>query len=128
MPAVQLVILLSVGAFQAVVPAVSKEPSAVYADTAQGATDFVTWLRPQLPPARFAQPPLDVCVVGAVPFGSERAPYLPKPLWESKPPWRNLEPYAARFHYVQPVAGSKDPAPRTLQQAQQICAAATKTK
>ena len=128
MPALQLVILLSVGSFQAMVPAQSPQASAVFPDTARGATAFVDWLRPQLPPPRFAQPPLDVCVVGAVPFSSERAPYLPKPLWESKPPWRNLEPYAARFHYVQPVAGGKAAAPRTLQQAQQICAAAAKTK
>ncbi len=123
MPAVQLVILLSVGSFQAVAPAVSKQPSAVYADSAQGTTDFVTWFRSQVPPAKFAQPPLDVCVVGAVPFTAERAPYLPKPLWESKPPWRHLEPYAARFHYVEPAAGRKAAKPRTLLQAQQLCAA-----
>jgi len=131
--ALQLVILLSAGSFQASLPAVSKQPSAVYADTAQGVRDFITWLRPTLPTPKFAQPPLHICVVGAVPFTDETAPVLPKPLWESRPPWRSLEPYAATFHYVEADATSskgakgRTPPPRSMKQALQICAAAAKS-
>ncbi len=125
--AIQLVILLSAGSFQAVVPAVSSQPSAAYPDTPQGARDFITWLRPTLPTPKFAQPPLHVCVVGAVPFSPDKAPVLPKPLWESKQPWRSLEPYAATFHYAEPDAKGRAPKARTLKQAQKICAAAAKT-
>ncbi len=125
--ALQLVILLSAGSFQATVPGVSTQPSAVYPDTPQGAREFITWLRPTLPTPKFAQPPLHVCVVGAVPFSPDKAPVLPKPLWESKQPWRSLEPYAATFHYVEPDAKGRVPKARTLKQAQKICAAAAKT-
>ena len=120
--ALQLVILLSAGTFQGAVPALSKQPSAVFPDTAQGNADFVAWLRPTLPPPRFAQPPLQVCVVGAVPFTPEKAPFLSKPLWESRPPWKSLEPYAATFHYVEPLPSGKAPKPRTLRDALKICA------
>jgi hypothetical protein len=126
-PAVELVILLAVGSFQAAAPGTLREPSAVYPDTAEGARDFVVWLRGALPPPRFAQPPMQVCVVGAVPFSPEAAPLLPKPLWESRHPWRALEPYAATFHYVEPPApGGKPgavPKPRTLRDAVKLCAA-----
>lgn len=123
-PAVELVILLAVGSFQASAPGTLREPSAVYPDTAEGARDFVVWLRGALPPPRFAQPPMQVCVVGAVPFTPEAAPVLPKPLWESRTPWRALEPYAATFHYVEPpAAGAKPPKPRTLRDAVKLCAA-----
>jgi hypothetical protein len=132
--ATQLVILLSVGSFQASLPGVSPQPSAAYPDTPQGAREFITWLRPTLPTPKFAAPPMHVCVVGAVPFVPEKAPVLPKPLWESKQPWRSLEPYAATFHYVEADAkeDAKDPkgrAPkaRTMKQAQQICAVAAKS-
>lgn len=125
--AIQLVILLSAGSFQATVPAVSTQASAVYPDTVQGARDFITWLRPTLPAPKFAQPPLHVCVVGAVPFAADRVPLLPKPLWESKQPWRSLEPYAATFHYVELDAKGRAPKARTMKQALTICAAAAKT-
>ena len=126
--ALQLVILLSAGSFQASVPEVSPQPSAVYPDTPQGARDFITWLRPTLPTPKFAAPPMHVCVVGAVPFTDENAPLLPKPLWESRQPWRSLEPYAATFHYVEAKdLKSRAPKPRSMKQALQICAAAAKT-
>lgn len=128
--ATQLVILLSVGSFQAVVPEMSREPSAKFPDTAQGARDFITWLRPRLPTPKFAQPPMHVCVVGAVPFSDATAPTLPKPLWESRQPWRSLEPYGATFHYAEadPKAPKGTvPKPRSWKQALQICAAAAKT-
>lgn len=129
--ALQLVILLSVGSFQATVPGVSTQPSATYPDTPQGARDFITWLRPTLPAPKFAQPPMHVCVVGAVPFSPDQAPVLPKPLWESRQPWRSLEPYAATFHYVE-AKDTKDlkgrvPKARSMKQAQKICAAAAKS-
>jgi hypothetical protein len=124
--ATQLIILLSVGSFQASVPGVTAQPSAVYPDTPQGARDFITWLRPTLPTPKFAQPPLHVCVVGAVPFAPDKAPVLSKPLWESKQPWRSLEPYAATFHYAQPDAKGRAAKPRTMKQAVTICAAAAK--
>lgn len=128
--ALQLVILLSVGSFQASVPTVSKQASAAYPDTPQGAREFITWLRPTLPTPKFAAPPMHVCVVGAVPFAADKAPVLPKPLWESKQPWRSLEPYAATFHYVD--ADAKDakgraPKARSMKQALDICAAAAKS-
>lgn len=125
--ATQLVILLSVGSFQAVVPQVSRQPSATYPDTPQGARDFITWLRPTLPTPKFAAPPMHVCVVGAVPFTDQTAPVLPKPLWESRQPWRSLEPYAATFHYPEVDAKGRSPKPRTWKQALQICAEAAKT-
>lgn len=125
--ATQLVILLSVGSFQAVVPEVSPKPSATFPDTAQGAREFITWLRPTLPTPKFAQPPMHICVVGAVPFTPEQAPVLSKPLWESRQPWRSLEPYAATFHYAEPDAKGRVPKPRSWKQALQICAAAAKT-
>ena len=128
--ATQLVILLSVGSFQASLPGVSPQPSATYPDTPQGAREFITWLRPTLPTPKFAAPPMHVCVVGAVPFAADKAPVLPKPLWESKQPWRSLEPYAATFHYVD--ADAKDakgraPKARSMKQALDICAAAAKS-
>jgi hypothetical protein len=125
--ALQLVILLSAGSFQAVVPGVSAQASAVYRDTPQGAREFITWLRPTLPAPKFAQPPMHVCVVGAVPFAADAAPVLPKPLWESKQPWRSLEPYAATFHYAELDAKGRAPKPRNLKQALKICAAAAKS-
>ena len=117
----QLVLLLSVGSFQAFVPGVTKAPSPVFADSEQGLAAFTTWATRTLPEAGFNQPPLKICVVGAVPFGG-KTPYVAKPIWESHPPVRTLEPYSATFHYVDVKAGDKPPKPRSLQDAIALCA------
>ena len=126
MPVTQLVILLSLGTFQAAVPGVGHTPSPVFEDSALGVKSFMAWLKPLLPPPTFNQLPLQVCVVGAVPFTPEKAPYLPKPLYESQQPLHQLEPYSATFHYVSPTAQSKDTTSRTLSQALHICSVGKK--
>ncbi len=117
----QLVLLLSVGSFQAFVPGITKAPSPVFADSEQGLTAFTTWAQRTLPEAGFNQPPLKICVVGASPFGG-KPPYVARPIWESRPPVRALEPFAATFHYVEPKPGDKPPKPRTLRDAITLCA------
>ena len=111
MPAFELIILLSIGSFQVNVPAVSKQAAPTFEDSAKGVVEFVQWFKSTIPEPKFGQPPLQVCVVGALPFTLEKAPYLPKPLWESRQPLHSLEPYSATFHYVEPPkAGAKAPA------------------
>ena len=126
MAAFQLIILLSIGSFQAQLPAVSKLPSPSFDDSAAGAVEFVKWAKATIPAPKFGQPPLQICVVGALPFTPDQAPYLPKPLWESRQPLRSLEPYAATFHYVEPAPGAKPPRPRAMRDALKICAATAK--
>ncbi len=122
----EIVILLSVGSFQAAAPGVAKEPSPVFEDSAAGLRSFTAWAKATLGEPKFAQPPSRLCVVGAVPF-SGAGPYIPRPIWESQRPVRELEPYAATFHYVEPPAASAPPAkPRTMKQALAICAKAAK--
>ena len=118
----QIVLLLSLGSFQAFIPGVTKEPSAVFEDSAQGLKAFTAWSQSAVPVPKFNQPPLSICVVASVPFTKEHAPYVPKPLWESQPPVHALEPYAATFHYVELAPGSKPPKTRTLKQAIELCA------
>lgn len=124
MPATLLVILLSIGSYQASIPGVTQKPSPRFEDTAQGLQDFARWARATVPEPKFNQPPLRICVVGASPFSAEKPPYLPKPLWESKPPLHALEPYAATFHYVEPQPGAAPPKPRTMAQAVKLCSEA----
>lgn len=128
MPAHQLVILLSVGSFQATLPTVGPQPSPTFPDTAEGSNAFVReWLKPTLPSPKFAEPPLKVCVVGVQPFPADKPPYLPQPLSTSKAPFRSFEPYSASFHYVEPPASGKPaPKPRTMRDAIALCAAAAK--
>jgi len=121
MATTQIVLLLSLGSFQAFVPGVTKEPSPVFEDSAQGLKAFTAWSQSVVPAPRFNQPPLSICVVASLPFTQEHAPYLPKPLWESRPPVHVLEPYAATFHYVDVAAGAKPPKARTLKQAVKLC-------
>ncbi len=116
-----MVLLVSLGSFQATLPAVSKQPSPVFPDTAPGATEFVRWAKATIPEPKFNEPPLQICVVGAVPFAGTAGPQIVEPLWKSRPPLRALEPYAATFHYVEPVAGQPAPKPRTLADAVKIC-------
>jgi hypothetical protein len=118
MPAIHLVILLSIGTFQASIPSVSKQATPSFADSDQGAETFTTWAKAAIPSPKFGQPPLQICVVGAV----------PKPLWESAPPFHSLEPYSATFHYVEQAKGMKATAPRTMREALRICASTTKKK
>lgn len=96
----QIVILLSAGSFQAVLPAVSPKVSPVYPDDARGVQAFMDWLVPQYPKGRWNPPPTQICVVGVEPFAKDRTLYLPQPLHASKPPFRVLEPYRATFHYI----------------------------
>jgi hypothetical protein len=129
MAATHLIVLLSVGSFQALLPGIGPQPSPVFEDNAQGARAFTTWAKQTMPVPGFNQPPLRICVVGAVAFKPEAAPYLPKPLYESTFPLRALEPYSATFHYVEddkPDKAGKPPKPRTMKQAQKICAEAAK--
>lgn len=120
----QIVLLLSLGSFQAIVPGTTGGPSPAFEDSAQGVKAFTAWAQSSLPAPKFNQPPLSICVVGAVPFTPENPPYLPKPLWESQWPLHGLEPYAATFHYVTIKPGSKMPKARTLKQAIRLCAGA----
>jgi hypothetical protein len=120
MAAIQLVLLLSIGSFQAFIPGVTKEASPVFEDSEQGLKTFTAWATSTIGEPRFIQPPTHSCVVGAVPF-ADKGPYISKPIWESKPPVRALEPYSATFHYVEPAAGAPAPKPRTMQQAIELC-------
>ncbi len=133
--AFHLVILLSVGQFQATLPDITPQASPKFPDNAQGARDFTSWAKATMPTPKFIQPPLRICVVGAVAFKPDQVPLLPQSLWESKFPLRALEPYSATFHYVEPPkdgaasgAAKAPPAakPRTMKQAQAICAEAAK--
>ncbi|MCE2657997.1 MAG: hypothetical protein LW854_07065 [Rubrivivax sp.] len=129
--AAEIVILLSVGSFQALLPQAPKATgtSPSFPDTAAGVTQFVQWVRPILGEPKFNQPPTRVCVVGAVPFSEGTVLYLPEPLWLSRQPLRQLEPYSASFHYVElPAPGAKAPAPRTLRDAGHLCAQEWKKK
>lgn len=134
--AAQLVILLSLGQFQAQIPGVTAEPSPVFEDGPKGARELTTWAKEKLPIPKFNQPPLRVCVVGAVPFTPEKAPFLPKPLWESQQPLRALEPYTASFLYVEAPAPAASgaraakpatPKARTMKDALALCAEDAKT-
>lgn len=125
--AAEIVILLSVGSFQLQLPQIPKAVSPAFSDSMQGASDAVGWLKQNLPEPRFNQPPTRICVVGAVPFTDATAPQIVKPLWESRQPFRRLEPYSASFHYVEPAASAPPPKPRTLRDALQLCAKAWKT-
>jgi hypothetical protein len=119
MAPIQLVLLLSIGSFQAFIPGVTQQASPVFEDSDQGLKSFTAWARSTMGEPRFNQPPLQICVVGAVPF-TDKGPYISKPIWESKQPVRALEPYSATFHYVEPAAGAPAPKPRTMKQAVEL--------
>ncbi|MBL8328932.1 MAG: hypothetical protein JNJ71_08780 [Rubrivivax sp.] len=124
--AAEIVILLSLGSFQVQLPQAPQATSPVFADSAQGVQEFMGWIGKALPSPRFNQPPTRICVVGAVPFPPTAALYLPRPLWESRQPLRQLEPYSATFHYLEPPAGAPAPKPRTLRDAVRLCAEVAK--
>ncbi len=126
--AAEIVILLSLGSFQATLPQIPKATSAPFADSAQGIRDFMGWVKPVMGEPKFNQPPTRICVVGAVPFAPKAELLLPSQLWESRQPLRQLEPYSATFHYVEPAAGTPAPKPRTLKDAARICADAWKAE
>jgi hypothetical protein len=129
--AAEIVILLSLGSFQALLPQAPKATgtSPSFTDTPAGVAQFVQWVRPVLGEPKFNQPPTRVCVVGAVPFPNGTALHLPQPLWESRQPLRQLEPYSASFHYLElPAPGAKATAPRTLRDAGRLCAQEWKKK
>ena len=118
--AVQLLILMSSSGFQAQAPQLGAELSPSFPDSAAGGQAFIEWLRPRFPKGRWNPPPSDLCVVGIEPFG-EATPQVPLLVHGSKPPFRVLEPYQARFFYIteeQAKAGVKR---RTLAQAQALC-------
>lgn len=121
--ALELVLLLSVGSFQAFIPGVTKDASPVFEDSEQGLKTFTAWARSTMGEPKFNQPPTRICVVGAVPF-ADKGPYIAKPIWESKQPVRQLEPYSATFHYVEPAASTPPPKPRTMKEAVDLCAKA----
>lgn len=112
----KIVVLLSTGSFQATLALSPSQPSPSFEDSAQGVQTFVEWLRPRLPAPSWNEAPTQICVVGATHFSARTAPYLPKPLYESQPPWHSLEPYAASFHYA--AAGT---ARRSMTDARRLC-------
>ena len=69
--AVEIVLLLSAGSFQAVLPQLSPTASPPFADTKEGAAAFIDWLKPQFPKGRWNPPPTQLCVVGLVPFAGD---------------------------------------------------------
>jgi hypothetical protein len=117
----QIVILLSGGSFQAVLPGVSGQPSPVFPDTPAGSTAFMEWVKPQWPKGRWNPPPTQVCVVGMTPFAADRPPQLPQALYASKPPFRVMEPYAATFHYIGEAEQRQGLRSRTPAQALALC-------
>jgi hypothetical protein len=129
--AAEIVILLSVGSFQVLLPQAPKATgtSPIFPDSQAGVTQFVQWAKPVMGEPRFNQPPTKVCVVGATHFPEGTTLYLPEPLWASRQPLRQLEPYSATFHYVdKPAAGTAAAKPRTLQDAARLCAQAWTTR
>ena len=128
MAALQIVVLLSVGTFQATLEPTPTDPSPVFEDSAEGVDTFLKWLRPKLPRATWGQAPLKFCVVGAVPFSAKMAPYLPKPLYLSQEPLHSLEPYSATYHYVESKGQIKLKPIRTMSEALEICAHPGKQK
>ena len=123
--AVQIVFLLSGNGFQAVVPATSLQPSPVFANTQAGAVAGMEWINTKLPPDRWNAPPKQVCAVGMEVFTETRYPFVTRPLHESKPPFRVLEPYAATFHYLSDEEVKKGIKRRTVAQALALCGVKT---
>ena len=123
--AVQIVFLLWGNGFQAVVPATSLQPSPVFANTQAGAVAGMEWINTKLPPDRWNAPPKQVCAVGMEVFTETRYPFVTRPLHESKPPFRVLEPYAANFHYLSDEEVKKGVKRRTVAQALALCGVKT---
>ena len=119
--AVQIVFLLSGNGFQAVVPAVSPQPSPVFANNQAGAVAGMEWITAKLPAERWNAPPKQVCAVGMEVFTETKYPFVTRPLHESKPPFRVLEPYAATFHYLSEDDAKQGPKRRTVAQALALC-------
>lgn len=119
--AVQIVFLLSGNGFQVVVPAHSMQASPVFANSQAGAVAGMEWISAKLPPERWNAPPKQVCAVGMEVFTETRYPFVTKPLHESKPPFRVLEPYAATFHYLSDEEVKKGTKRRTTAQALTVC-------
>jgi hypothetical protein len=121
--AVQIVFLLSGSGFQAVVPATSLQPSPVFANSQAGAVAGMEWISAKLPPDRWNALPKQVCAVGMEVFTETKYPFVTRPLHESKPPFRVLEPYAATFHYISEDEAKKGVKRRTVAQALALCGA-----
>ena len=117
----QIVILLSAGSFQAVLPSVSPKPSPSFPDTPDGTRAFMDWMVPQYPKGRWNPPPTQVCVVGMEPFPPERPPYLVQPLHASKAPFRVMEPYGATFHYIGEGEQKQGVRKRALKDVTELC-------
>lgn len=117
----QIVILLSAGSFQALLPSLSTQISPTYPDDAKGAQAFMDWLVPQYPKGRWNPPPTQVCVVGVEPFAKDGTVYLPQPLHASKPPFRVLEPYSATFHYIGQAEQAMGVKRRSVGDALELC-------
>jgi hypothetical protein len=117
----KIVVLLSAGSFQAVLPSAGPSPSPVFPDSEAGVGHFVEWLQPRLPRDAWNPPPRQFCVVGARPFDDAHPPYLPQPLYNSRGPLHGLEPYVANFHYVKPAQARPGATQRSLRQALQLC-------
>lgn len=126
--AVQIVILLSGGSFQAVLPQLSPSASPSFPDSAEGASAFIEWLKPVYPKGRWNPPPTQLCVVGMEPFAEGKPPYLVQPIAASKGAFRILEPYGASFHYITDAERQQGLKQRTPKQALALCAAAPKPK
>jgi hypothetical protein len=126
--AVEIVLLLSAGSFQAVLPQLSPTASPPFADTKAGAAAFIDWLKPQFPKGRWNPPPTQLCVVGLVPFADGKAPWVSQPIAASNDAFHILEPYGATFHYITPEQQAQGLKKRTLQQALALCAKAPKPK
>ena len=126
--AVQIVIVLSGGSFQAVLPQLSATPSPAFADSKDGASAFIEWLKPQYPKGRWNPPPTQLCVVGLEPFADGKQPWVTQPIATSKGAFHILEPYGATFHYITPDEQAQGLKMRTLQQALALCAKAPRPK
>ena len=122
--AVQIVIVASGGSFQAVLPQLSATPSPAFADSKDGASAFIEWLKPQYPKGRWNPPPTQLCVVGLEPFADGKQPWVTQPIATSKGAFHILEPYGATFHYITPDEQAQGLKKRTLQQALALCAKA----
>lgn len=119
--AFQILLLMNIGSFEAVLPQLSMKPSPAFPDNAAGAAAFVEWLRPQYPKGRWNPPPTRVCVAGVVPFDDKTIPQVPLDISASKPPWRLLEPFGATFHYIGDDERAKGVKQRSLKQALALC-------
>ena len=109
-------------------PQLSPTVSPSFADTKEGATAFIDWLKPQFPKGRWNPPPTQLCVVGMEPFADGKQPWVTQPIATSKGAFHILEPYGASFHYITPDEQAQGLKKRTLQQVLALCAKAPRPK